>query len=102
MSLAVVAIETTSLVVSFRADTDSRRQVERKAPDLGAAARVYGHAHVAVHTREQLRSALEAALGQPGLRVIEVIVPPHDAGPRQRAIYAQVDAMLRQRQEASA
>lgn len=70
--------------------------------DLGAAARVYGHAHVAVHTREQLRSALEAALGQPGLRVIEVIVPPHDAGPRQRAIYAQVDAMLRQRQEASA
>ena len=39
MSLPVVALETISLVVSFRADTDSRRQVERKAPDLVAAAR---------------------------------------------------------------
>lgn len=39
MSLPVVTLETTSLVVSFRADKDSRRQVERKAPDLVAAAR---------------------------------------------------------------
>jgi hypothetical protein len=41
-------------------------------------------------------------MGKPGLHVIEAIVPPHDAGPRQRAIYAEVDSMLRERQGASA
>lgn len=70
--------------------------------DLAAAARVYGHTHVAVRTRAELSAALVQAVGQPGLRVIEAIVPPHDAGPRQRAIYAQVDAMLQGRQEATA
>lgn len=69
---------------------------------LAAAAAVYGHAHVAVRTRQELHAALAEAAGRPGLRVIEAIVPPHDAGPRQRAIYAAVDSLLREHQGASA
>ncbi|MBK6809843.1 MAG: 2-succinyl-5-enolpyruvyl-6-hydroxy-3-cyclohexene-1-carboxylic-acid synthase [Sandaracinaceae bacterium] len=70
--------------------------------DLAAAARVHGHAHTAVRSRADLHAALAEHMGKPGLHVIEAIVPPHDAGPRQRAIYAEVDSMLRERQGASA
>jgi 2-succinyl-5-enolpyruvyl-6-hydroxy-3-cyclohexene-1-carboxylate synthase len=63
--------------------------------DLGAAARVYGHGYTQVRTLEALRAELAARVGHPGLHVIEAVVPPHDAGSRQRALYAQVEASLR-------
>ncbi|MCA9536957.1 MAG: hypothetical protein KC593_24910, partial [Myxococcales bacterium] len=62
--------------------------------DLRAAAQVFGHDHVAVRTREALVDALAQRVGAPGLHVVEVQVPPHDAVARQRAIYAKVEALM--------
>ncbi|MCA9575813.1 MAG: 2-succinyl-5-enolpyruvyl-6-hydroxy-3-cyclohexene-1-carboxylic-acid synthase [Polyangiales bacterium] len=62
--------------------------------DLAAAARVFGHDHVVVRTRAALSEALAARVGRPGLHVVEAVVPPHDAGPVQRALYAEVEALV--------